>query len=128
MYGNYYGTKKETIKEALNAGKPVLLNIDVDGAKNIRESFKDDPDVKVVSIFFKPPSLQELEKRLRKREFKSVRAPEEAQAVEANIQKRLARADYEIGCAGEFDAEISYYSPEEGRQDIKKLLHLDEIV
>lgn len=123
--GNYYGTKKETIKNALSSGKPVLLNIDVEGARKIRESFKDDPEVNVVSIFFRPPSFEVLEKRLRHRESKLAKTPEQAEAIEKSIQERLARADYEISRAGEFDAEIAFNTPEEGRDDIKELLHLN---
>jgi guanylate kinase len=67
VHGNYYGTLKTTVKEALEQGTDVLLDIDVQGAASIRKT--DDPMVKdsLVDVFIMPPTLEELEKRLRKR-------------------------------------------------------------
>jgi guanylate kinase len=67
VHGNYYGTLKSTVKEALTHGTDVLLDIDVQGAASIRKT--DDPMVKesLVDVFIMPPTLEELEKRLRKR-------------------------------------------------------------
>jgi len=67
VVGNYYGTLKSTVKEALAAGTDVLLDIDVQGAKSIRTT--DDSTVRdsLVDVFIMPPTLEELEKRLRKR-------------------------------------------------------------
>ncbi|MCE0499045.1 MAG: guanylate kinase [Methylacidiphilales bacterium] len=64
---HYYGTLKTTVKKALTQGTDVLLDIDVQGAASIRET--DDPMVKdsLVDVFIMPPTLEELEKRLRKR-------------------------------------------------------------
>ena len=67
VHGNYYGTLKATVKEALDQGTDVLLDIDVQGASTIRKT----DDVKLrdslVDVFIMPPTLEELEKRLRKR-------------------------------------------------------------
>lgn len=67
VHGNYYGTLKATVKEALAQGTDVLLDIDVQGAMSIRKT--DDPMVRdsLVDVFIMPPTLEELEKRLRKR-------------------------------------------------------------
>jgi guanylate kinase len=67
VHGNYYGTLKATVKEALAQGTDVLLDIDVQGATTIRKS--DDPMVRdsLVDVFIMPPTIEELEKRLRKR-------------------------------------------------------------
>jgi guanylate kinase len=67
VHGNYYGTLKATVKEALMAGTDVLLDIDVQGAKTIRKT--DDPIIRdsLVDVFIMPPTQEELEKRLRKR-------------------------------------------------------------
>jgi guanylate kinase len=67
VHGNYYGTLKSTVKEALAQGTDVLLDIDVQGAMSIRKT--DDPMVRdsLVDVFIMPPTLEELEKRLRKR-------------------------------------------------------------
>jgi len=67
VHGNYYGTLKSTVKEALLAGTDVLLDIDVQGATSIRKT--DDPTIRdsLVDVFIMPPTPEELEKRLRKR-------------------------------------------------------------
>jgi guanylate kinase len=67
VHGNYYGTLKATVKDALAQGTDVLLDIDVQGAATIRET--DDAMVRdsLVDVFIMPPTIEELEKRLRKR-------------------------------------------------------------
>ena len=67
VHGNYYGTLKSTVKEALAQGTDVLLDIDVQGALQIRKT--DDTMVRdsLVDVFYMPPTIEELEKRLRKR-------------------------------------------------------------
>ena len=80
VHGNYYGTLKSTVKEALAQGTDVLLDIDVQGAMSIRKT--DDPMVRdsLVDVFIMPPTLEELEKRLRKR----------GTETEEQVQQRLA--------------------------------------
>jgi guanylate kinase len=67
VHGHYYGTLKATVKEALGHGTDVLLDIDVQGALTIRKT--DDAVLRdsLVDVFIMPPTLEELEKRLRKR-------------------------------------------------------------
>ena len=67
VHGHYYGTPKSTVKEALEQGTDVLLDIDVQGAATIRKS--DDMIVResLVDVFIMPPTIDELERRLRKR-------------------------------------------------------------
>jgi len=67
VHGNYYGTLKATVKNALAQGTDVLLDIDVQGAATIRKT--DDAMVRdsLVDVFIMPPTIEELEKRLRKR-------------------------------------------------------------
>jgi guanylate kinase len=79
VHGNYYGTLKATVKEALTQGTDVLLDIDVQGAAAIRKT--DDPMVKdsLVDVFIMPPTIEELERRLRKR----------GTETEAQVQQRL---------------------------------------
>lgn len=62
VYGSLYGTPKEPVMEALNRGDDVILEIDIQGALKVKESFPDG-----VFIFILPPSLSELENRLVKR-------------------------------------------------------------
>ena len=60
--GNYYGTPKEYINEKLNKGIDVILEIEIEGASNVKKIFPD-----AICIFIMPPSLKELVKRLKKR-------------------------------------------------------------
>ena len=81
--GNYYGTPKEYVERLRNEGKNVFLEIEVEGARQVLEKCKGDD---VISIFLLPPSLEELERRIRGRESES----------EAIIQERLQKARREI--------------------------------
>jgi guanylate kinase len=89
--GNYYGTPKEAVLNKINLGKSVVLEIEVEGARQIREAFPG-----IVSIFILPPSVDELEKRLRSR----------GQDSDAAIARRLLRAQAEIQAASEFNLQI----------------------
>jgi guanylate kinase len=82
VHGNLYGTARAEIDAARAEGKDVLLDLDVQGAAQVRESIKD-----AVTIFILPPSYQALEQRLRGR----------GEDDEATIERRLAAAASEIG-------------------------------
>lgn len=82
--GCYYGTPVEGVNKAIKDGKICFLIIEVEGGQNI---MKLRPDC--VPIFLLPPSIKELEKRLRKRDTDN----------EEDIKKRLALAEYEISFA-----------------------------
>ncbi|MCQ2452283.1 MAG: guanylate kinase [Oscillospiraceae bacterium] len=86
--GNYYGTPLLPLMAARRAGKDVILEIEVNGFLQVKELAPD-----AVSIFIQPPSLEELERRLRGRGTDS----EEA------IQKRLRRASEELLMSDQFD-------------------------
>jgi guanylate kinase len=79
VHGNYYGTMKATVKEALLHGTDVLLDIDVQGASTIRKTDDELLGGSLVDVFIMPPTLEELEKRLRKR----------GTETEEQIQQRL---------------------------------------
>lgn len=79
--GNYYGTLRQEVDHRLEAGKLVVLVIDVHGAANIRRMFPD-----ATTIFLLPPSADELERRLRGRGTES----------EESIRERLATAQQEL--------------------------------
>jgi guanylate kinase len=85
VFGNYYGTARETLVHARQGGKDLLLDIDVQGAIQVIHRVPE-----AVSIFIVPPSPQELERRLRKR------SQAEGVTDEAVIQRRLAQAKQEL--------------------------------
>jgi guanylate kinase len=87
--GNLYGTPRQPVEEQLVAGRPVLLEIELEGARQVRRSFPEG-----FQIFVAPPSHQELERRIRGRGTDSPEA----------ISRRLERAMVELAAASEFDA------------------------
>ena len=96
--GNYYGTPLSTVNQKIEEGFIVLLEIEVEGAKQIKEKFPE-----ALSIFLLPPSKEELEKRIRNRGTEN----EEA------INRRLRRAIYEIGSSDEFDFVLTNHNIDE---------------
>jgi guanylate kinase len=89
--GNYYGTPRAAVIDHIQSGKLVVLEIELEGARQIRASFPS-----ALSIFILPPSFSELEKRIRGR----------GQDSEEAIARRLHRAQVEIQAADEFDIQI----------------------
>ena len=67
VYGNWYGVPKQQVKDALAKGKDVFVKLDVQGAATVRALVKD-----ALMIFLAPPSIAELERRLRFRQSESV--------------------------------------------------------
>ena len=63
VFGNYYGTPREPVMDALAAGRDVLFDIDWQGTQQLREKARSD----LVSVFVLPPSVGELERRLQRR-------------------------------------------------------------
>ncbi len=88
VHGNYYATSKVWLKEQIAAGRDTLLEIDWQGAQQVRKLFPE-----AVSVFILPPSLDELESRLRKRGTDS----------DDVIDRRLLAARGEMRHVGEFD-------------------------
>ena len=89
--GNYYGTPKSRVKAQLEQGNSIILEIELVGARKIAKIFPD-----ALRIFILPPSIEELEQRIRKRGKNS----------EESIAKRLKIAKAEIAASKEFDLEI----------------------
>lgn len=90
--GRYYGTLKREIVEKCNAGHNLVLDIDVKGALNVKKLFGD----MAKTIFIMPPSVDALRQRL---ENRGTETPEV-------IDERLARAEYEISLAPQFDSVV----------------------
>ncbi|AVH67792.1 guanylate kinase [Nostoc sp. 'Peltigera membranacea cyanobiont' 213] len=105
--GNYYGTPREAVLNQIHSGKLVVLEIELEGARQVRTSFPS-----ALSIFILPPSFDELEKRIRSR----------AQDSEEAIARRLLRAQEEIQAADEFDIQIVNDDFETALNDIETVL------
>ncbi len=85
------GTPREPVEQALAAGRPVLVEVDLAGARNIKAVLPE-----AVTVFLAPPSLEELERRLRGRGTES----------EAQFRRRLQTAREELAACDEFDVVI----------------------
>ena len=107
VFGKYYGTPKAYVEEKLNAGKNVVLEIDVQGAMQIKKNCPD-----AVMIFILPPSLQVLYNRL------SGRGTETPELV----KKRFNMAKNEIGYAKQYDYVVENDEVAQAAQDIKTIL------
>lgn len=88
---NCYGTPRKPVEQQIAQGKIVLLEIELQGARQIRQTFPQG-----LQIFILPPSVSELEKRIRGR----------GQDTEAAISRRLKQAEIELDAADEFDLKI----------------------
>ncbi len=88
VYGNYYGTPKQYVMDQLNKGQDVLLEIDIQGALQVKKAFPEG-----VFVFIVPPSLDELSARIYKRGTDSVDV----------IERRMASAASELTYAQEYD-------------------------
>lgn len=88
VHGNFYGTDRDKVDESLSAGRDVILEIDVQGACQIKEKMPE-----AVTIFLAPPTLEELERRLRGR----------GTDTEDQIRLRVKNAEKELECAGRYD-------------------------
>lgn len=90
--GTCYGTLISEVERVTKSGRNLIMDVDVKGALNIKKHYGE----KALSIFVMPPSKDELEKRLRNR----------CTDDESSILKRLAKADYEMGFASQFDTVV----------------------
>lgn len=91
VHGNYYGTPEAPIKEQLEKGKSVILEIDVQGALQVRKKYPDS-----VLIFIEPPDFDRLAERLKKRSLDD----------DETIAKRLENARYEMALATEYNYRV----------------------
>jgi len=107
VFGNYYGTARRFLREAELEGKDLLLDIDVQGAAQIKRKIPD-----AVSIFIMPPNRRELEKRLRTRSLDK----------EEVIQRRLVTASREIENYDKYDYILVNDRLEESIDALKSIL------
>lgn len=108
VFGNLYGTPRHKVEETLVQGRDVLFDIDWQGTRRLISKARDD----VVSVFILPPSMQELERRLRAR----------AQDSDEVISGRMARASDEISHWNEYDYVLINNSLDECLQKVLNIL------
>ena len=91
IFGERYGTPREPAERALAEGRDVIVEIDVQGARQVKAATPG-----AFMVFIKPPSLQELERRLRSR----------GTETDQQVRRRLAKAADELAAEGEFDVTV----------------------
>ncbi len=109
VFGHYYGTPKQQVMGALSRAEDVLFDIDWQGTRQLAENSRDD----LVSVFILPPSLHELERRLRAR----------AQDSEEVVAQRMAKAAGEISHWQEYDYVVVNEDLESALQSVRAILH-----
>lgn len=107
--GNYYGTPKAYVEKLRNEGKNVLLEIEVEGAKQVISKCHGSD---VVTIFLIPPSMEDLEQRIRKRGTES----------EEVIQQRLAKAQRELELKYAYDYPVINDTVKSAADQIRKII------
>ena len=103
-HNQFYGTLKSEIRRIWDEGKVVIFDVDVKGGLNIKKFFGDD----ALAIFVEPPTVQELENRLRKR----------GTETEESLRKRVEKAEYELSFAPQFDKIILNDNLDEARAEM----------
>lgn len=105
--GRRYGTPWTSVERALGSRQPVVLEIDIQGARQVRERLAD-----AVLIFLAPPSVEELVHRLRRRGTDD----------DERVARRMDLARWEMGCADEFDHVVVNGTVEQAAADIARIL------
>jgi len=106
--GRFYGTLKQQVERQLEAGQNVVFDVDVKGGVNIKKYYGE----RAMSLFIQPPSVEELRRRL---EGRGTDTPEA-------IENRLAKAEYEMTFAPQFDHVVTNDNLETAKQETLSLL------
>lgn len=107
--GNYYGTSKKQVNALRKKGKNVVLEIDVNGTKNVMKQFKKN---EVLSFFVIAPSIKDLEKRIRERSTETNKV----------IEDRLKKAKAEMKLKDKFDYVVLNDSPTRAAKAVSKVI------
>ncbi len=113
VFGNFYGSPKAPVVAAMEAGRDTLFDIDWQGGQQIRQAMGKE----VVSVFILPPSIAELERRLRGR----------AQDSEAVIAGRMAKAEAEISHWAEYDYVLVNRDLDEAEEALRTILTAERL-
>ncbi len=109
VYDNYYGVLLKSIQENMEANDVSILVINWEGFQKVRRSIKNN----VTGIFINPPSIEELERRIRMRCSES----------EGNIQKRLLAARLDIAHSNEYDYSVENTEIPQAAKDISEVIN-----
>jgi len=112
VFGNAYGTAESALREALESGQDLLLEIDWQGARQVRKRFPE-----AVSIFIAPPSLSALEERLRGR----------GQDSDTVIRDRMATAKDELSHWGEYEYFVVNDRFDEALGDLRHIVSAERL-
>lgn len=112
VHTNYYGTPKEFVFEQIEKGEIVLLEIDVQGALQIKKNYKE-----AVFIFLLPPTMDELRNRIEKR----------GTETEEAINTRFSNAFKELDFVGEYDFFVVNDKVEDAVTDIEAIIHSEKL-
>ena len=112
VHGYRYGTSQAVIREALTRGQDLALEIDWQGAQQVRKLHPE-----CIGVFILPPSVTELERRMRAR----------GQDADAVIKRRLASAEDEMSHAPEFDYVIINKDFDEARRDLQAIIRVERL-
>jgi guanylate kinase len=105
---NFYGTLKSEVERIWAQGKNVIFDIDVAGGLRIKHKFPDE----TLAVFVKPPSVDELKRRLKERSTES----------DEKINMRIAKAHVELATAPQFDKIIKKYDLDTAKEDAYQLV------
>lgn len=109
--GNYYGTPKKAVTDMLEAGKDVILKIEIEGAANVRRMFPD-----CTMVFILPPSFAELDRRLHKR----------GTETDEVIKQRLETARKELKFAEHYDYLVTNAALEDAVEDFLAVVRAEK--
>ena len=113
VFDNYYGTPAKPVMDALAAGRDVLFDIDWQGTQQLRDRARGD----LVSVFVLPPSIPELERRLRSR----------AQDDYETIHRRMAKAADEMSHWAEYDYVVVNHDLDQAFADVSAVLSAERV-
>jgi guanylate kinase len=113
FYDNYYGTLKKFVDDNLGKGLSVILEIDVNGASNIKKIYPD-----AVTIFIAPPNIETLIERLKSRNTED----------EESLRKRIERFEYELSFADKYDYKIVNDKLDVAIKDFENILKKENII
>jgi guanylate kinase len=112
VHGNRYGTSQAVIREALARGQDLLLEIDWQGAEQVRRLYP-----QCIGVFILPPSVAELERRMRLR----------GQDSDEVIRRRMSSAEEEISHAPEFNYAIINKDFDEAKKDLQAIIRVERL-